>query len=112
MRFRVGRFRAFFRDNLTGHKFGGVPASLDLCEQEARVGKGRGVGPVVGEVLALLLDLAFGLAGSFGCDGHIVDEVLPEHALHGGVAEAAASHLLGYGVLRGRQNGAFLVNHS
>ena len=74
----------FFRDN-----FGDVPASLDLTEQEARVGEGRGVGPVVGEVLALLLDLAFGLAGGFGYDGHIVDEVLAEHALHRGLAKAA-----------------------
>ena len=83
---------------------------LDLREQEARVGKGSGVGPVVGEVLALLLHFAFSLASSFSQVGGIVDEVLAEHALHRGVAKAAASHLLGYGVLRGRQDRAFLVD--
>ena len=57
----------------------------DLCQQETGLGKGGGVGPMVGEESAPLLDLAFRLAGRLRHGSHNVYGTIHKvrHALEG-----------------------------
>ena len=82
---------------------------LDLCEQETGLGKGGGVGPMVGEELAPLLDLAFCLAGSLRHGSHDVYEVLSQQSLDRGVAVEATAQLFGEAVVHWLQDGARVV---
>ena len=63
---------------------------LDLCEQETGLGKGGGVGPMVGEELAPLLDFTLRLAGRLRHGRHDVYGTIHEGRPHRGGVDPKA----------------------